>query len=346
MTGIDIIKVATRDPGDTRAVEALKGAGHAPEDLLAVVGKTEGNGCVNDFSRSWSASVWEPLLPPEAITVFSGGTEGVISPHVNLIVADPAPHPGFDRGLVAAAGRTRALLPAELGRMEQIEEVRATVAELITGLSIAPDEVHFVLVKCPLLTSDSVSAARREGTEPITDGTYRSMAHSRAASALGIALALGECTRQEAQAALRGETDVWSSRASASAGAELEDCHVLVIGCSDRASNPMRAVHGVMRDAIDITSLNELFAAVRADGGEVVQVFAKAEPDPSGSVRGRRHTMLTDSDIQGSRHARSAVGGLIAGLAGDTAVYVSGGAEHQGPAGGGSITVVYRLPPP
>jgi cyanuric acid amidohydrolase len=54
--------------------------------------------------------------------------------------------------------------------------------------------------------------------------------------------------------------------------------------------------------------------------------------------------MLTDSDFQSTRHARAAVGGLLAGLFGDPCIYVSGGAENQGPPGGGPITVVYRVP--
>jgi len=51
---------------------------------------------------------------------------------------------------------------------------------------------------------------------------------------------------------------------------------------------------------------------------------------PNSNVRGFRHTMLEDSDISSTRHARAAVGGLIAGLAGTGVVYVSGSAEHQG----------------
>jgi cyanuric acid amidohydrolase len=72
-------------------------------------------------------------------------------------------------------------------------------------------------------------------------------------------------------------------------------------------------------------------------------VFVKAEAAPSGSIRGQRHTMLDDTDISATRHARAAVGGLIAGVAGSGAIYVSGGAEHQGPAGGGPIAVVARV---
>ncbi|MFJ9174081.1 ring-opening amidohydrolase [Streptomyces sp. NPDC102360] len=343
---IDLLRLPTADPGDLTPARALAAAGRTLDDVLAVVGKTEGNGCVNDFSRTLAATRWESLVPDETVTVFSGGTEGVLSPHVNLLVADPGPHPGHDRGLVAAAGRTRDLQPAEVGRGSQLSAVRETVDALVKQLGLTPDEVDMVLVKCPLLTSDRIAACRATGVEPVTEDTYESMARSRAAAALGIALALGECTEDAAFEALeaKGAAGVWSSRASASAGAELTDCHILVLGTSGAASSPLRALHGVMRDAIDLESLQQLFAQVAAEGGTVVQVFAKAEADPSGTVRGERHTMLTDSDLNSTRHARAAVGGLLSALAGTTAVYVSGGAEHQGPPGGGSVTVVYRMP--
>jgi cyanuric acid amidohydrolase len=47
-------------------------------------------------------------------------------------------------------------------------------------------------------------------------------------------------------------------------------------------------------------------------------VLAKAEAAPSGEIRGRRHTMLDDSDIHSTRHARALVGGVLAGVIGDT----------------------------
>jgi cyanuric acid amidohydrolase len=52
--------------------------------------------------------------------------------------------------------------------------------------------------------------------------------------------------------------------------------------------------------------------------------------------------MLDDTDISATRHARGAVGGLLAGVAGTSAIYVSGGAEHQGPPGGGPIAVIAK----
>ncbi|MFI5715708.1 ring-opening amidohydrolase [Nocardia sp. NPDC051750] len=346
MTGIALLTVPTAEPGDAHPFDALTEKGYRTDDLVSVIGKTEGNGCVNDFSRTLATAVWEPRIPESAVTVFSGGTEGVLSPHVNLFLRDERSHPGFDRGLVAAARRSRVLEPVEIGREAQVDTVADTVGKLLAELGVTPADVHLVLVKCPLLTSDTIAALQAAGAVPVATDTYASMGHSRAASSLGIAVALGECDRETALHALAGEADVWSARASASAGAELDDCHILVVAESPTAANPLRAVHGHMADAIDLAAVQRLLSQVAEAGGTVRQIFAKAEADPRGAIRGFRHTMLTDSDINATRHSRAAVGGLLAALKGDGAVYVSGGAEHQGPPGGGSITVIYELPTP
>ena len=65
----------------------------------------------------------------------------------------------------------------------------------------------------------------------------------------------------------------------------------------------------------------------------IALVGRMAEAAPTGEIRGRRHTMLDDSDIHSTRHARALVGGVLSGVIGDTLLYVSGGAEHQGPPG-------------
>ncbi len=99
--------------------------------------------------------------------------------------------------------------------------------------------------------------------------------------------------------------------------------------------------HDVMQDAIDGEAARRVLA--KLGGGETVAVLAKAEAAPSGAIRGRRHTMLDDSDIHSTRHARALVGGVLAGVIGDTMLYVSGGAEHQGPAGGGPVAIIAKI---
>src|SRR5262249_8962777 len=107
----------------------------------------------------------------------------------------------------------------------------------------------------------------------------------------------------------------------------------------------------VMADAIDVAAAGRALAAVgipltaqlgSAERARVAAVLCKAEPAQTGEIRGRRHVMLDDSDIHASRHARALVGGVLAGVFGDTQLFVSGGAEHQGPDGGGPVAVVAR----
>jgi cyanuric acid amidohydrolase len=297
----------------------------------------EGNGCVNDFSRTLSTHVWEPLIPKSAVTVFSGGTEGVLSPHVTFIVRSQS-----TTGLQAAVGRTRVLEPHEIGTSAHALEVSSSIRSILTKSGFAKDQVRLILIKCPLLTSEKVEMIKAAAKNAVTTDTYDSMAKSRYASAVGIAIALEEVEESHLDEAMRNESS-WSTKASCSSGAELEDCHILIIA-SDTSPGDLRAASGYMNDAIDARAITRILDQVDREGGQVLQVFAKAEADPSGKIRGMfRHTMNTDSDIHSTRHARAAVGGLLAGLVGDPRVYVSGGAEGQGPSGGGPLCVVYRV---
>ncbi|KAL5343552.1 cyanuric acid hydrolase/Barbiturase [Aspergillus crustosus] len=340
MAAVDIFKYTTSSPADTTPLSRLEKEGHNASDVVAVIGKTEGNGCVNDFSRTLSSHIWEAQIPSSAVTVFSGGTEGVLSPHVTFLVRSKE-----RTGLVACSGQTRDFAPHEVGTEVQSREVADVVSKMILDDGIAKDAVRLVLIKCPLLTSTDIEEIRAAGQTPITTDTYHSMAVSRYASALGIALALDEMAPEKVSAGLGPEQEeVWSSRASCSSGAELKNCHIMVLAVdSQEAQGRLRATSGYMKDAIDAGVILKMLDKIKAENGKVEQVFVKAEAHPSGLIRGLRHTMNTDSDIHSTRHARAAVGGLVAGLVGDSAVYVSGGGEGQGPPGGGSLAIVYSV---
>ena len=121
------------------------------------------------------------------------------------------------------------------------------------------------------------------------------------------------------------------------------NCEIIVMGNAAGTNSELVIGHSVMRDAIDSEAVREALRSVgvtvtgvvaQTDAQRIVNVFAKAEADPTGYVRNARHTMLNDSDINNTRAARAVVGAVIASVVGDPMVYVSGGAEHQGPAGG------------
>jgi hypothetical protein len=58
MSPINILKFPVSSPADTSPLIELRKAGCEPSQIMAVVGKSEGNGCVNDFSRTLSTVVW------------------------------------------------------------------------------------------------------------------------------------------------------------------------------------------------------------------------------------------------------------------------------------------------
>jgi cyanuric acid amidohydrolase len=363
---IDVLRIPTGGPGDVSRLMALVESGAlAPSSIVAVLGKTEGNGGVNDFTREYAvAALCSALAPhlglaPRAVEeriafVMSGGTEGVLSPHLTVFtrndVTTAAPQSSPDKRLSIGIAHTRDFLPEEIGRDEQIAETMAAVRQAMTDGGIEdPRDVHFVQVKCPLLTSERMEAAAARGRKAVTSSAYASMGYSRGASSIGVARALGEVGEGVGEAQVLKDWNCFSSVASASAGIELMHNVVIVMGNSRLSQSPFVIGHAVMRDAIDFRAVMDAFRGVRLDPldaqsqDRLVNIFAKAEASPDGVVRGLRHTMLDDSDINATRHARAAVGGLIGGVAGTGAIYVSGGAEHQGPPGGGPIAVIARL---
>lgn len=368
-TSIDVVRIATKGPGDVSGLMALIGAGKLdPSAILAVLGKTEGNGGVNDFTREFALSALchalSPHLkmPPGAVEekiafVMSGGTEGVLSPHITVFSRKETKATGISQTNVDSAKRlsigiahTRDFLPEEIGRGVQINETIEAVHAAMSDAGIAhAQDVHFVQVKCPLLTSERIEAALDRGQKTVTTSAYGSMGYSRGASALGVAHALGEVENEIDESRVLKDWNVFSSVASASAGIELMHNVVIVMGNSARSMSPFVIGHAVMRDSIDLSAVLVALKSVGlglADARtseRLVNVFAKAEASPDGCVRGFRHTMLDDSDVGSTRHARAAVGGLVAGLSGTGAVYVSGGAEHQGPPGGGPVAVIARV---
>ena len=367
VTSVGVVRITTKSPSDVSGllsfIEARK---IEPRSILAILGKTEGNGGVNDFTREHAVSALcvalAPYvdLPPHRVEeriafVMSGGTEGVLSPHITVFTRAAVVGRQSDgisgKRLSIGIAQTRDFLPEELGRGVQIQETAKAVATAMADAAIVdPQDVHYVQIKCPLLTSDRIESASARGAQTVTKSAYGSMAYSRGASALGVAVALREIDGEIGDQHVLRNFELFSSVASTSAGIELMHNVVIVLGNSTSSASPFEIGHAVMRDAIDAASVINVLKSVGIGDGsgpmggrQLVNIFAKAEASPNGSVRGFRHTMLEDTDISATRHARAAVGGLIGGLSGTGAVYVSGGAEHQGPPGGGPVAAIARL---
>jgi len=359
-------KVGMGAPDDVGQATKLLDAGtFAAENVAAVLGKTEGNGGVNDFTRAFATLSFQLLLAKRSgrtvdeiarrvPIIWSGGTEGLMSPHATIFTREPdRGQPTGEPRFTVGTAYTRDLLPEEFGTAVHARVAADGVREAIQAAGIEDTkDVHFVQVKTGALTTERINAARARGKDVVTGDTYKSMGYGRAAAAIGIGLATGEV----AQSALDGDVighdfSVSSDVASTSSGVELMNCEIIVLGNSRRSTSDLVMSHAVMRDAIDAAAVREALrrAGLTVDGelaasdhDRLINVFAKCEPDASGQTRGRRHVMFDDSDINYTRHIRGVVNAVIASVIGDPMCYVSAGAEHQGPPGGGVVAVLAR----
>ncbi len=364
MKRAEVYRLAMAHPGDLSGLDGLIVSGTIrAADVVAIIGKTEGNGGVNDFTRGYFTQTLMALLsrhlnkPAEQLIreipcVLSGGTEGVMSPHYSVFCVREEDAARGDGASLAIGTAFSAPVPTEsVGRRTHVESVAAAVrCAIVTAGIERPEDVHFVQVKCPCVTVARAAIAIAAGKPPLTADPNRSMAFARAAGAFGVALGLGEIAPDDFDdASLLTDFAMQSPRASISSGVEIESNEVIVLGNSPHWRGPLRIAHRAMRDALDIGAIVDVLADLRIpaapqvseqDAARIATVLVKCEPDRRGRIRGNRHTMLDDTDINAQRHVRGAVAGLVAGVIGDGRIFVSGGAEHQGPDGGGLIAVI------
>jgi cyanuric acid amidohydrolase len=348
-------------PSDVSGLERLIDAKTIdPKEIVASIGKTEGNGGANDFTRgfatlSFSLALARRLgISPEEVAkriafVWSGGTEGVLSPHATLFTRSEA-GAAKDKRLAIGIAVTRDFAPEEVGTMAEVREVAAAVrkAQAEAGITAASD-VHYVQVKGPLLTPAMVADAEKRGAKLVTRDPNGSKPYARGATALGVALALGEVAEKDlSDAVIAQRMDLYSSVANTSAGGELKNCEILLFGNSPTAGGDLRIGHAVLKDVCDADAVraaagNALGNGQTPDPDRIVSIFAKAEAPPGGMLRGRRTTMLSDADINYERHARAALGAVITSVTGDAAIFVSGGTEHQCKPGEAPIAAIVRV---
>ena len=98
---VEVRKVPIQNVSDASGLADLIDAGILDADrVVAIIGKTEGNGGVNDYTRIIADRAFREVLvakgtrTPEQVAqipiVWSGGTDGVISPHATIFATVPA----------------------------------------------------------------------------------------------------------------------------------------------------------------------------------------------------------------------------------------------------------------
>lgn len=368
---IEVRKVPLHSVSDASEMTKLIDAGVLDASrVIAIIGKTEGNGGVNDYTRiiadrAFREALIEKGAPPEQVKeipiVWSGGTDGVISPHATIFATTDAtdtPSCGAaagvdDKRLSVGFAMSEPILPEEIGRTGMVDKVADAVTAAMERAGITDtSDVHYVQTKTPLLTIDTIRDARSRGHDVFTEDTLTSMDVSNGTTALGIAQALGEVSDITDEDVMRDRSK-YSAVASCSSGVELDRAQVVVVGNAPGVGGRFRIGHGVMDHALDADGIWGAITDAGLDlpdrphrddlGGRLVNVFLKCEASQDGTVLGRRNAMLDDSDVHWHRQIKAAVGGVTSAVTGDPAVFVSVSAAHQGPDGGGPVAAIIDL---
>jgi barbiturase len=363
----EVRKVEIKSVTDASGLAELIDEGvFAADDVIAVIGKTEGNGGVNDYTRILADQAFRGVLlatgsrsedeVKQIPMAWSGGCDGVITPHATVFarVGDDQGVDTDDKRLAVGIAMSDVLLPEDIGRPAMVEKVAVGVKRAMAEAGITDvADVHYVQTKTPLLVQETIADAHARGKSVYTEDTLYSMDVSNGTTGLGIAYALGEIDRVPDAEEIGRNHDLYSSVASCSSGVELDRAQIVVVGNAPGARSRYRVGHSEMTDAID---QDGIWAAIRSAGldlperphhtdlgDRLVNVFLKCEADPRGTLRGRRQLPLDDSDVHHHRQIKGAVGGVTAATVGDSAVFVSVAALHQGPLGGGPVAAIVRV---
>src|SRR3979490_3635487 len=130
---IEVAKVELKTVQDASGLEDCIAAGKfTADEVIAVIGKTEGNGGVNDFTRILADQAFRRVLlkrgkrsEPEIHNVpmvWSGGCDGVITPHATVFARNAKTGPADKWRLVMGTALSVELLPEDIGRPAMVQK--------------------------------------------------------------------------------------------------------------------------------------------------------------------------------------------------------------------------------
>src|SRR5215211_6433704 len=237
---IEVRKVPILNVSDASGLADLIDTGVLDADrVVAVIGKTEGNGGVNDYTRIIADRAFREVLVDKGTRsaeeikqvpiVWSGGTDGVLSPHATIFATMPAERAEQtdEPRLTVGFAMSEVLLPEDIGRLTMVEKVAEGVRRAMAEAGITdPADVHYVQTKTPLLTIETIRDAKSRGKETYYDEPHGSMDLSNGTTALGIAVALGEIEMPTQEQVMR-DLSLFSAVASCSSGVELDRAQIV-----------------------------------------------------------------------------------------------------------------------
>ncbi len=363
MRDVNVYRLPMAGPDDVSQLAKLIDDGTVnPREICAIIAQTEGDG----YARGYSALNFELMLSEKMNVsrkevadqipmLMIGLTGGLMSPHYTVFTRkEVEPVETAEKRLSLGIQLTRVLLPEEYGTRTQVLLVAEAVKKAMEEAGIEDvADVHCVEVKCPNLTAARVADAVSRGKKVVSTNFADAGAKSKGASALGVALALGEIKDEDVtDEAICSNWSLHSKVASTSAGNEQVACKVILMGNSKTSVSQYKIGSGVMKDTLDVDGAKAAFKSAGLVFDEVIPqdqrdriatVFINAGADAMGSIRGRRTTMKSDflAGYQGII-AKAVINAIVGAMIGDTMILASAGFEHQGPLGANLVAAIVK----
>src|ERR1700729_4492900 len=135
---IEVAKIEIKSVQDASGLDAcIKSGQFTADQVIAVIGKTEGNGGVNDFTRILADQAFRRVLLKHGKRseadiakipmVWSGGCDGVITPHATVFARNDKTGPANQSRLVIGTAMSAEIFPEDIGRPAMVEKVAAGV---------------------------------------------------------------------------------------------------------------------------------------------------------------------------------------------------------------------------
>lgn len=341
----DVLKLKMEHPGDVSELAALLQAEKVnATHIKGIIAQTEGDG----YARGYATLAFQLLLSQylgwthEEVfdripMMMIGKTGGLMSPHYTIFLRDDTNEEqqarSAEKRFVFGVASSRVLNPEEIGTIAQVDVAAEAVREAIKDAGITSlDDVHCVEIKCPWGIGGTMS---------------------KAASALGSAVALGEIERDRVtEAVINGDHSLYSVRTSVSAGGEQKAVRVIVMGNKVGANSSLVVGSGMMRDSFDLQGLYDLLEGMgmrvnpllsKEDQERIVQVFVNAGADALTHIRNQRHTMHSDAlSMHAGILAKAVANAVVGSVVNDASILCSAGSEHQGPRGANLLALIAK----
>lgn len=360
---IDAFRVPLDHSSDSSGLERLVAEGRLrPDDIIAVTGKTEGWQPGETSRLDADRAVRRFLLDrgtrsADAINqipmVFTTGGIGMLTPHV-VVYTRTRGEPSSDSAGRLAMGVTRSELvrPEWLASTQLIEANVKAIRAGAQDAGIDPSAIEYVVGKAYYPTQQDFTEARAAGHK-IPEYDDKTL-FRRASGSAGLAVAVTADGLAMPSADDIGEKlDLWTGKVAVSAnpwepvGGEGPQTQLVVMGNRVGAGGRLRVGHSAMADTLDIDALTRALRRAGLDVGpgplsaehraRVVAVYVKFSATPDGRLRGRRQVIENPQYVN---QVKAALGGMFSAMLQDNLVWISAGATHQGPVGGGTVAVV------